>query len=167
MQNIYFYETKIGKIAMIMEGGFLINIFYEYRFNSLENYKFIECETKEIKNIFNQIQEYLHGERKNFDVKILFKGTNFQKKVWGQLAKIPYGETRSYKAIAQQVGIPKGARAVGMANHNNPIPIIIPCHRVIGASGNLIGYGGGLDLKQKLLALEKKYKTYDDLGNYF
>ncbi|MDR1590852.1 MAG: methylated-DNA--[protein]-cysteine S-methyltransferase [Puniceicoccales bacterium] len=108
-----------------------------------------------MKNVFSQIQEYLCSKRKIFDVQIRLQGTDFQKKVWEELIKIPYGKTRSYKEIAQQIEIPKGARAVGMANHNNPIPIIIPCHRVIGTSGNLVGYGGGLSLKQKLLFLEK------------
>jgi methylated-DNA-[protein]-cysteine S-methyltransferase len=161
MQNIYFYKIEIGKIAMAMEGSFLTNIFYEYRLSALEKDKFIERETEEMANIFAQIQEYLQGKRKNFAVQMLLRGTVFQKKVWEQLAKIPYGKTRSYKEIAQQIGIPKGTRAVGMANHNNPIPLIIPCHRVIGTSGNLVGYAGGLDLKQKLLTLEKKYKACD------
>jgi methylated-DNA-[protein]-cysteine S-methyltransferase len=155
MKNIYFHKTPIGKIAIAMKEKFLINIFYEYQLGSLEKDKFVEGETKEMKNICNQIQEYLRGERKNFDVQMQLNGTIFQKKVWEQLVKIPYGETRSYKEIAQQIGVSKGARAVGMANHNNPIPIIIPCHRVIGISGNLVGYGGGLDLKQQLLSLEK------------
>jgi methylated-DNA-[protein]-cysteine S-methyltransferase len=163
MKNIYFYETVIGKIAIAMEDKFLTNIFYVHRVGALESYKFIERETVEMGDVFDQIQEYLSGKRKIFDVPIVLRGTDFQKKVWERLVKIPYGETRSYKEIAQQIGIPKGARAVGMANHNNPIPIIIPCHRVIGASGNLVGYGGGLDLKQKLLALEKKYKIYSNL----
>jgi methylated-DNA-[protein]-cysteine S-methyltransferase len=159
MQNIYFYETGIGKIAMAMEGDFLVNIFYKYRFDCLKSCKFIEGETKKMRDIFNQIQEYLRGERRNFDVPMLLRGTVFQKKVWEQLIKIPYGETRSYKEIAQQIGNPKNARAVGMANHHNPIPIIVPCHRVIGNLGNLVGYGGGLDLKQQLLTLEKKCKA--------
>jgi methylated-DNA-[protein]-cysteine S-methyltransferase len=158
MQNIYFYETEVGRIAIAMEEKFLTNIFYEDRLNSLESDQFVECETKEIKNVFHQIQEYLRGERKVFNIQILLKGTNFQKSVWERLIKIPYGVTCSYKEIAKQIGIPKGARAVGMANHNNPIPIIVPCHRVIGTSGNLVGYGGGLDLKQKLLTLEVKHK---------
>jgi methylated-DNA-[protein]-cysteine S-methyltransferase len=163
MQNIYFYETEIGKIAIAMEGGFLTNISYKHRLDLLENYNFLKCETQAIQNVFDQIQKYLRGERKIFDVQIRLRGTDFQKKVWEELIKIPYGETRSYGEIAQQIGVPKGARAVGMANHNNPIPIIVPCHRVIGASGNLVGYGGGLDLKQKLLALEKMGETCNNL----
>jgi methylated-DNA-[protein]-cysteine S-methyltransferase len=162
MQNIYFYKTEMGRIAIAMEEKFLTNIFYRDRLNSLKSDPFIEHKTKEMENVFHQIQEYLCGERKIFDVQIRWQGTDFQKSVWEQLVKIPYGETCSYKEIAQQIGIPKGARAVGGANHNNPIPIIVPCHRVIGASGNLIGYGGGLDLKQKLLTLEAKHKMDDN-----
>jgi methylated-DNA-[protein]-cysteine S-methyltransferase len=156
MKNICFYESIVGKIAVAMEGDFLVNIFYEYRFGALKEERFIGRETEEMANVFEQIQEYLRGKRKIFDVKMLLRGTDFQKKVWEQLEKIPHGETRSYKEIAQQIGVPKSARAVGMANHHNPIPLIIPCHRVIGASGKLVGYGGGLDLKQKLLTLEKQ-----------
>jgi methylated-DNA-[protein]-cysteine S-methyltransferase len=155
MKNICLYKTLIGKIAIAMEENFLTNIFYEYRFSSLGKDKFVERKTKEMEDVFRQIQEYLCGKRKNFDIPMSLNGTTFQKKVWGQLIEIPYGETRSYGEIAQQIGVFKGARAVGTANHNNPIPIIVPCHRVIGSSGNLVGYGGGLDLKRQLLALEK------------
>jgi methylated-DNA-[protein]-cysteine S-methyltransferase len=84
------------------------------------------------------------------------KGTEFQRKVWAALAEIPFGETRSYKDIAQAVKNPKGVRAVGMANNRNPIPIVVPCHRVIGSDGSLIGYGGGLDVKNFLLKLENR-----------
>jgi methylated-DNA-[protein]-cysteine S-methyltransferase len=146
----------MGKIGIAMESIYLTDIFFEYCSDPLENCELIELETKEIKNVFNQIQEYLCGKRKIFDVQIALRGTEFQKKVWNELIKIPYGGTCSYGEIAQRVGVPRGARAVGMANNKNPIPIIIPCHRVIGISGDLIGYGGGLDLKQKLLTLEKK-----------
>ena len=104
-----------------------------------------------------QLNEYFTGKRKDFDLPLAPSGTHFQQKVWAQLQKIPYGQTRSYKDIAQAVGSPKGFRAVGMANNKNPIAIVIPCHRVIGADGSLVGYGGGLDMKQSLLDLEKKY----------
>ena len=104
-----------------------------------------------------QLNEYFTGKRKDFDLPLAPSGTHFQQKVWAQLQKIPYGQTRSYKDIAQSVGSPKGFRAVGMANNKNPIAIVIPCHRVIGADGSLVGYGGGLDMKQSLLDLEKKY----------
>jgi O-6-methylguanine DNA methyltransferase len=101
-----------------------------------------------------QLAAYFAGQRRAFDLTLDLRGTPFQKRVWEELAKIPYGETRSYQDIAIRVGNAKACRAVGMANHANPLPIIIPCHRVIGKHGSLIGYGGGLDLKSKLLRLE-------------
>jgi methylated-DNA-[protein]-cysteine S-methyltransferase len=159
MQNIYVYETGIGQMAIAMEGRFLINIFYKNRLYLLKNCEFIGCEMKEMKDVFRQIEEYFRGERKIFDVQMALRGTDFQKKVWGELLKIPYDETRSYKEIAWKIGIPKATRAVGIANNKNPIPIIVPCHRVIGASGDLVGYGGGLDLKRKLLTLENLHSN--------
>lgn len=105
-----------------------------------------------------QITEYFFGKRKSFDLPIASKGTDFQKKVWQALCDIPYGETRSYKDIAIAVGNPKASRAVGMANNRNPIAIVVPCHRVIGSSGKLVGYAGGLETKEKLLALEAEHK---------
>jgi O-6-methylguanine DNA methyltransferase len=103
-----------------------------------------------------QLRDYFSGARKEFSLKLLMKGTEFQRKVWAALAEIPFGETRSYKDIAQAVKNPKGVRAVGMANNRNPIPIVVPCHRVIGSDGSLIGYGGGLDVKKFLLKLENR-----------
>jgi methylated-DNA-[protein]-cysteine S-methyltransferase len=107
-----------------------------------------------------QIKEYLSGERKYFDLPYQINGTEFQKKVWKALLEIPYGETRSYGEIARHIGKEKASRAVGMANNRNPLPIIIPCHRVIGFNGKLVGYGGGLHIKSWLLNLESKNK-YD------
>ncbi|WP_165072424.1 methylated-DNA--[protein]-cysteine S-methyltransferase [Desulfovibrio sp. ZJ200] len=101
-----------------------------------------------------QLEEYLAGRRRSFDLPLAPRGTDFQRKVWEALTRIPYGETRSYKQIAEAVGCPRGCRAVGLANNRNPISIVIPCHRVIGADGSLVGYGGGLPLKKALLRLE-------------
>ena len=101
-----------------------------------------------------QLTEYFDGRRKSFDLPLSRHGTPFQMAVWAALCDIPYGETRSYIDIARQLGKPGGARAVGMANNRNPISIIVPCHRVIGADGKLVGYGGGLDRKAYLLRLE-------------
>jgi len=113
------------------------------------------CETELLKEASRQLAEYLDGFRKTFDLPLNPQGTEFQKKVWNALCDIPYGEIRSYKQIAEAVGNPKASRAVGMANNRNPIMIFIPCHRVIGSNGSLVGYGGGLDMKEKLLSLEK------------
>ncbi len=103
----------------------------------------------------NQLMEYFEGKRKVFNLPLSPIGTSFQQAVWEALCSIPYGETRSYGEIAKMIGNPKASRAVGMANNRNPISIIIPCHRVIGASGKLVGYGGGINKKIYLLDLEK------------
>ncbi len=104
----------------------------------------------------DQLNAYFAGELIDFDVELDLRGTEFQQRVWKALLTIPYGETRSYGEIAEQIGAPGAARAVGLANGHNPVAIIVPCHRVIGASGSLTGYGGGLDRKQTLLELEKR-----------
>jgi O-6-methylguanine DNA methyltransferase len=101
-----------------------------------------------------QLRAYFHNRLRTFDLPIDLQGTDFQKRVWRELERIPFGETRSYLQVAKAIGAQKAIRAVGAANGANPIPIVIPCHRVIGSSGKLVGYGGGLPLKKRLLALE-------------
>ncbi len=112
--------------------------------------------------VMEQVDEYLQGKRKNFDIRFRLEGTEFQKEVWNALLEIPYGETRSYKQIAEAIGNPKAVRAVGMANNRNPILLIVPCHRVIGADGSLTGYAGGLEMKQYLLDLERGEGEYGE-----
>ena len=102
-----------------------------------------------------ELQEYAAGRRKRFSMPLDLQGTPFQRKVWKALCAIPYGETRSYLQIARAAGNPRASRAVGMANHNNPVAIVVPCHRVIASDGTLGGYGGGLEMKAKMLQLEK------------
>jgi methylated-DNA-[protein]-cysteine S-methyltransferase len=104
-----------------------------------------------------QLDAYFAGELREFDLPLDLQGTDFQKVVWRQLCRIPYGETRSYSDIAAAIHAPKAVRAVGAANGRNPIPIVVPCHRVIGAGGSLTGYGGGLPLKRLLLDLEARH----------
>lgn len=106
--------------------------------------------------VYKEITEYLEGNRKEFSFPYQLKGTEFQKKVWNELCRIPYGETRSYKDIAIAIGNPKAVRAVGMANNRNPMMLVVPCHRVIGSNGKMVGYAGGISMKESLLALEKK-----------
>ncbi len=106
--------------------------------------------------IKNQIDEYIAGTRREFTVRLNPQGTDFQKKVWQKLSKIPFGELRSYKDIASSIGNEKASRAVGMANSMNPIPLIVPCHRVVGASGKLTGFAHGLEIKAKLIDLETR-----------
>ena len=109
-----------------------------------------------------ELLEYFEGERKEFTVPIRFEGTEFQRKVWNALREIPYGETRSYAEVAQMVGSPRACRAVGGANNRNPIMILTPCHRVVGADGSLVGFGGGLEAKKYLLDLEKKVVSEEE-----
>ncbi len=109
--------------------------------------------------IASQLEEYFGGKRHEFDYPIEFEASSsgFYKSVWNELRQIPYGSTRSYREVAERIGRPKAYRAVGQANHHNPIAIVIPCHRVIGSNGTLTGFGGGLDTKKYLLELEKSY----------
>jgi len=107
--------------------------------------------------IARQIEDFFAGRRLDFDVPLAPEGTDFQKRVWAELRRIPFGETISYAELARRIGRPGAARAVGRANATNPIAVIVPCHRVIGADGSLTGYAGGLDLKQKLLAWEREH----------
>ncbi len=109
-----------------------------------------------LRDAMRQLKAYFGGELRDFDLRLALEGTEFQTKVWFALCDIPYGETISYGDLARRLRNPKAVRAVGTANGANPIPIVIPCHRVIGSNGKLIGYGGGLDIKEKLLALEQK-----------
>jgi methylated-DNA-[protein]-cysteine S-methyltransferase len=106
--------------------------------------------------VIRQLQAYFRGELRQFDLPLALKGTEFQRRVWNALREIPYGETISYLQLAERIGSPKAVRAVGLANGSNPIPIIVPCHRVIGSDGSLTGFGGGLSTKKKLLDLESK-----------
>ena len=105
-------------------------------------------------SVVEELREYFEGDRHDFTVPLDLRGTDFQQKCWRALLGIPYGKTRSYAQIAKAVGCPQGFRAVGMANHDNPVPIIVPCHRVLASDGTLGGYGGGLEMKRKLLELE-------------
>lgn len=152
MINTYCYNTKLGEITIVEENDFITKIYFG---NSKEiNANYIETEL--IKDTKKQLEEYLIGNRKIFDLPINPKGTKFQSDVWKSLIEIPYGKTVSYKEIAISIGNKKASRAVGMANNKNPILIIIPCHRVVGSNGKLIGYAGGLDIKKKLLSIEKE-----------
>lgn len=150
MNSAYLYKTSIGNIIICENGTEITQISFSE--NKPKNANFIE--TQLLKKANEEIQEYVNGERRDFDLPISMKGTEFQRKVWDALRKIPYGTTCSYKEIATKIGNEKASRAVGMANNRNPIPIIVPCHRVIGANGKLIGYAGGLEIKQKLLNIE-------------
>ena len=145
----YSYETKLGSVTIVEEDGALLAI------TTHRTYEGIKQETPLINEAYRQLSEYLLGERKRFDLPLNPQGTVFQLQVWKSLCDIPYGETRSYKQIAEAIGNPKAVRAVGMANNRNPLLIVVPCHRVIGANGKLVGYAAGIEKKEFLLKLEK------------
>ena len=145
----YTYETaELGSVTFVEKDGALLAI-STHCFSEGD-----EVETPVIKEAYRQLMEYLQGKRKIFDLPLRMNGTDFQVRVWKALLDIPYGETRSYKQIAEAVGNPKAVRAVGMANNRNPLLVVVPCHRVIGANGKLVGYAVGLDKKEYLLRLE-------------
>lgn len=155
MKYVYFYTTEIGKIKITAMDGYIIalNVTDSYELDSNEVLEEIDL----IKETAEAIMEYMVGNRKEFkEIPLKLRGTDFQMKVWNELKNIPYGETRSYKEIAERIGNPKGYRAVGMANNKNPIGIIVPCHRVIGKNGDLVGYAGGVKVKEQLLEIERK-----------
>lgn len=144
------FESQIGVLTLVCDENYLLAV----HFGSIQPENAEKKQTSIIERTEEQLKEYFSGKRKVFDVPLNPQGTDFQKKVWKALTEIPYGETRSYKDIAIRIGNPKACRAVGMANNRNPISILIPCHRVIGAGGALVGYGGGLDIKVRLLEIE-------------
>lgn len=152
---MYYYSkhTSIGIITITEEFGFITSLSFCKKIYNKKYDKFMLSDILE--KAFTQLDEYLQAKRTVFDLPLNPKGTSFQQKVWSNLYNIPYGETRSYKDIAEQLGDKNSCRAVGNANNKNPIPVFIPCHRVIGADGSLTGYAGGLELKQKLLDLEQ------------
>ena len=147
----YSYKTRLGSVTFVEEDGALLAI------STHRSFEGVIQETKLIKEAYRQFSEYLEGERKEFNLPFKMQGTEFQKRVWKALCDIPYGETRSYKQIAQAIGNPKAVRAVGMANNKNPLLVIVPCHRVIGTNGQLVGYASGLEKKRLLLQLENPH----------
>ena len=156
MRIIYFYGTIIGKISIVETSISITNVDFVNNINNIQIKDIAVNETPLLKEAEKQLQQYFEGNRKYFDLSLSPVGTEFQKSVWKVLQTIPYGATWSYKQVAEKIGSPKAARAVGMANNRNPISIFIPCHRVIGANGKLVGYGGGLDIKRRLLNIENQ-----------
>lgn len=151
------YQMRIGSVVIAESDGKITDVFTLSTLPiALDS---IHDETAATREAARQLREYFNGERTVFDLTLAPEGTPFQMRVWKSLSEIPYARVRSYKDIAIAVGNVKAVRAVGMANHRNPISFIIPCHRVIGANGSLVGYGGGLELKQWLLDLERQVEA--------
>lgn len=155
----FFYKTMaspVGRLTLVSSFSALVAILWEnerpgrVRFGTLHE----EANDPTLLEVERQLEEYFAGRRNRFEIPLDFRGTDFQKKVWKALLDIPYGQTRTYAEIAVSIGSPKAVRAVGAANGRNPISIVAPCHRVIGSSGGLTGFAGGLDRKETLLVLE-------------
>lgn len=148
---VSFYQDSIGPFGIEETDGFITRILFgAYRPGNVEI-----KETPLIKETAQQLNAYFAGRLQRFTIPVAPEGTLFQKKIWELLCMIPYGQTATYGQIAAQAGNPKASRAVGLANNRNPVPILIPCHRVIGSDGKLTGYAGGLEMKQLLLELEQ------------
>lgn len=161
MSGFSIYESPFGSIRMDYEGEVLV------RLRTVEPTVQTGERTELTDRAMEQLREYFSGQRKQFELPYELRGTEFQKKVWAALEAIPYGQTRSYREIAQAVGNPKAVRAVGAANGKNPMWIVVPCHRVIGADGGLTGYAGGVELKRALLELEQRTvngRTVEKMG---
>jgi methylated-DNA-[protein]-cysteine S-methyltransferase len=154
MKKMFFHDTPIGAIGIAEEDERISRVCFCGEKNLAG---FEVCETPLIRKAVVQFEEYFSGKRRQFCLPLLLSGTDFQRAVWNALQTIPFGETRSYQEIAVLLGRPKASRGVGMANHHNPLAIVIPCHRVIGSDGSLTGYAGGLPAKQYLLELEKRH----------
>lgn len=149
--SLFYYKTDIGKIGIEDKNGKIAGIYFQGE----ELPRGIDIfESPILKEAADQIKRYFAGELKYFSLPLDPVGTSFMKEVWKCLCEISYGQTLTYKQVAEKIGRPKSARAVGIACRKNPIPIIIPCHRVIGSDGKLTGYAGGLDIKEKLLMRE-------------
>ena len=155
MKNVCYMRSPVGLLGIAEENGQVTDLFFGYDKAPIGT---LETETPVLLRAKKQLLESFDGARREFDVPLDPHGTPFQLSVWEALLTIPYGETRSYGQIAAQIGNPEASRAVGMANHSNPISIFIPCHRVIGQDGSLTGYGGGMENKKFLLELEQKHR---------
>ena len=150
-------DSPIGPLALAGRGRVLTNLRMVDQTHEPNRADWVPDE-RAFPDAVDQLQAYFGGERTDFDLELGLAGSQFQRRVWQALLTIPYGETRSYGEVAEQIGASGAARAVGLANGRNPIAIIVPCHRVIGASGSLTGYGGGIDRKRSLLEMEKNVR---------
>ena len=151
--DFWMFNTPIGYMGLGAENDALVRVYLP----NAPTPRLMPRKTPLLEQAEQQLQEYFRGARKTFALPLAPEGTPFQNRVWAELQIIPYGQTCTYKQLACMADCPKGFRAVGMANNRNPLPILIPCHRVIGADGSMTGYTGGVELKRILLDLEKKY----------
>jgi methylated-DNA-[protein]-cysteine S-methyltransferase len=155
-------DSPIGPLTLAGDDDALTHLIMHNQTHPPKGQDLWEGDDSVFPEVVDQLEAYFAGELTEFKVTTRLEGTEFQRRVWNALCDIPYGETESYGQLAGRIGQPTASRAVGLANGRNPIAIIVPCHRVIGASGTLVGYGGGLDRKQKLLGLERGQLTMDE-----
>ena len=153
------FDSPIGELLLLGDGDTLHGLYMQDGRKPIRPNPSWVRDDEALADVRRQLEEYFAGERTSFDVKLHMEGGAFQRTVWHALTEIPYGETISYGELARRIGQPDKARAVGTANGANPIAVIVPCHRVIGADGKLVGYGGGLDNKRRLLELESGLLT--------
>ena len=158
-------ETPIGKLLLAGVGARLMQVCFQAGPHPMRPHEDWVDSRKPFEAVIAQLEDYFAGGRRDFDLPLAPVGTDFQRRVWRALTSIPYGETISYGELARRIGNPQAARAVGLANGANPLPIIVPCHRVIGANGSLTGFGGGLPIKQALLVLEGSLSSELDLDH--
>lgn len=149
-------DSPIGPLLLAIQDGQLTQIEFSQPKHPLPLDPRSQPATEPFQAAIEQLGEFFRGQRRAFDLPLLIAGTDFQRRVWQQLCEIPYGQTISYGELARRIGNPKAVRAVGLANGRNRLPIVIPCHRVIGANGQLVGFGGGLTIKSQLLQLERQ-----------
>ncbi len=154
------FESPVGELLLAGDSKALRLVSFESSKHSVPPQAGWKQDKAPFAEVIRQLQAYFRGELKEFDLPLVLEGTEFQRRVWNALRTIPYGETISYAQLAARISNPKAVRAVGLANGSNPIPIIIPCHRVIGSDGSLTGFGGGLPIKRKLLALEHRQLSF-------
>jgi len=149
------FQSNLGEIIIAAHDGGLTHIAFQDGAQPVQPQPGWQLDEEPFKEAIQQLTEYFNGQRKTFNLNLAPKGTAFQTKVWSLLQEIPFGKVISYGQLAEQAGNPRASRAVGAANGRNPLPVVIPCHRVIGGNGKLTGYAGGLAIKEKLLQLEQ------------
>jgi methylated-DNA-[protein]-cysteine S-methyltransferase len=167
MSDARFFTTvpsPVGRLTLVGAGESVVGLYFDDDPHAAKARADAARDDRRLRAAVTQLEEYFAGTRTAFDLALAPEGTPFQKKVWAALCRIPFGDTASYGQIARAIGKPAASRAIGGANHRNPIAIIVPCHRVIGADGSMTGYGGGLRRKRMLLELESRVAASGQLG---
>ncbi|MEV5570625.1 methylated-DNA--[protein]-cysteine S-methyltransferase [Spirillospora sp. NPDC052269] len=163
-------DSPVGPLTLVADGPELVGLYMNKQRHRPEDETFGlpgDPGDEPFASVASQLEDYFTGERHEFDLPLKLKGTEFQRRVWDALTRIPYGETVSYGELATELGNPSASRAVGLANGRNPIGIIVPCHRVVGSTGSLTGYGGGIERKRFLLDFERSHQSAEEAAVLF